>query len=66
MRIPEFLVHSPHFDLLSLYYYTKMCFYLRRQLAAGQVMGNVVGVIVLIDKTFLNISKYGHGWWVKP
>ena len=38
-----------------------MSFYLRRQLAAGQVMGPVivvvvVVVVVLLHKTFLNIS----------
>ena len=37
-----------------------ICFYLRRQLAAGQVMGRVVVVVVvvvLVVKTFTNVFK---------
>ena len=38
-------------------------FYLRRQLAAGQVMGQVVVVVVvvvLVFKTYLNISRWSR------
>ena len=39
-----------------------MVFYLRRQLAAGQVMGRVVVVVlvlvVLVFKTYLNIPRW--------